>query len=372
MTLRIFSLFAVLAALVGCTPPVQERSNALHPIHYSLDLAGPGQPDSAWQAAWQRILDRLQPESELIALLPDTRQAALLTPLVGALRRSGAGCRLLVAPGAWVGDTTDARDSLAAWHGSGLLQCINVTQVLPPFELQQGALFAFRGLRPTLQDDGAYSLAICGITDSDSGQVRLVLAVHGDPGLVSAVEAYWEGLHAAPHPNRLSQTETFTDVYQHTLHYYPLTNAEDPFLGLITGLDSGLTHLTRPARLRILAPHGMAEPLQEGLYDLLSRHEIDLLLLWGAADSLETALAFGLFGKRIRPIAVGGGTPLVLIDGPFANADGDLPQRRRLLLLGQLDFLHAHDGDAGGLVLQLGNEVLFNRADQQWRSLWEM
>lgn len=371
MTLRTTSLLILLLATLGCSTPATEAETHLHAIHYSLDLAAPGEPDSAFHAAWARILDRVEPETQVLGLLPSTRQPALLRPLLSALRRSGAACRLLIAPDAWIGDTTSARDSLALWHTTGLLQCTNVEQVMSSFTLRQGALFAFRGLQPTLQDDGAASLVFADmVLDSQDLQTQTLVGIHGDPGLVSAFEEYWQVLQTSDQPDRVTQTETFTDVFQHVLHYEPV--AADVVLDLFASLDSGLTHLARPTRLRILAPRGMSQPLLEGIEDMELRHEVDVLILWGAADSLETELAYSLFARRIRPILVGAGTPLLLIDGPFGAEGRSLPLRKRLLLFGQQDFLHPSDPAQGGLLLQLSNEVLFNLADQHWRSLWEL
>jgi hypothetical protein len=361
-----------LTSLLGCRAPSVESSTSLHPIHYSLDLDLPGDTAAtAVNQGWSRILDRLESASQLTLLLPDPRQGLLLQPLARALQRTGATCRVLIAPEAWVGDTTGARDSLSAWHLAGLLQCVNVDKVPPPLSLPQGCVIAFRNLQPTLQDDGAFSLVFADAASDSQPQVNLIAAIHGDPGLVDAFESYWQTLLTESAATQVTQTVTFTDVFAHQLDYWPPTMV-DPFSARLVSLDSGLRQLARPVRIRVLAPHGMAPPLMEALDALQRRHEIDLLLLWGEADSLETELAESLFPKRLRRFPVTSGTPLVLMDGPFEDDAPSTAVRKRLVMLGQYDFLHPLSLFGGGILLQISNEVFFNLADRQWRRLWEL
>lgn len=373
------SLTAILACLLlllsACGQPTTEAGRSLHPIHYTFDLAGPAQADTALQATWGRILARFTEDTQVYALLPDPAQPQMLPGLVATLRSQGSSCRLLVAPEAWVGDSTGGRDSLVQWNRTGLLTCTNVSSVPPPFPLRHGAIWAIQGLRPTLQDDGATSLLFADMAPDSTPQVQALLAIHGDPGLLHAFVTYWEGLGTLPGAGRTTQTKTFTDVYEHLLHYDDIdtrATAGDPIQDLLTSLDSGLVQLSRPARVRVLAPTGMSLPLQERLADLEGIHDLDLLVLWGQADSLETANAQALFRRDLRILPVQAGTPLLLVDGPFTQPAQSLPDRKRVLVLAQFDFWHPRDSSRSGILFQLANEVLFNRAHQQWQSLWEM
>lgn len=382
--LPLLTVLLALALLLGCSRTEDPASSRVHAIHYNFSLQTTPIPDtlaalSSPDSAYRTILNRLKENTKIRAFLPRPASFAILSPLIATLRTtSGIELDLLFPPHAWNADTSAAKDSIKAWQAEGLLSCPNteIDFVLPDTQDLDAGIISLRNIQATMQDDGEVSLIWLRDNGTGSRWLSGLMAVYGDPGLVRSFDEYWTALSEGRGAGTLTRTETYTDLYRHRIHYYPSGDRIYPLDALLSRLDTGLTRLSRPARIRLLAAQVPPPHRLESISALVRMHDIDCMALWGTpADSAQTVslTTFPMGDQRYVQLPPSAIPSLMLIDGPMPADTLGLPTRHRMVMLGQFNcFDDFAPLTRSGIILELSNERLFELAHLYWQRLWDM
>lgn len=374
---RFFWIWLGLPFLWACQP--EEATPIPGKLHY--EFFANDDDHKAVDAGLHDLLGRLGPHARLHGAFQNCSHPAAVQPVLDSLAATPGSRLVLLLDGPhWDHSTAPeqqwVRDKIReVSHRTGQIWVENDRNpragrlgpwIADPSLRQQNNFLLIDSVRPAPGDDlgPAVLLFSQGWEMGWASPGNHALAIYGDPGLYNGFLEYWNQMAESRIDFAFHSVRTFSNVHDHAAWFYPLFEGEDPTLGLLDQLDSGIVRNGQPAKI-YLAQRSFAgqEALLGRLRRLSNKLQADVRLISG--DSVPVWEDHIL---QVRPELP---SSLWLIQGPLLPDAGAAPERRWLVGMGSHGWNPEDLGRHSNSIVVVDDQALFEEVERHWLYWWE-